>query len=270
MGNTQPFRFVFLVIFALLLAGCALQCSRNRVNIHELTSEEQLAYAKRLFEKRDYHEAKVSFTVVILNNPGSSLIEEAQFYLAESHFHLREYLLAIEEYSKLIRSLPQSEFVDDASYKIGMCYYELSPGYALDQEYTNKAIMQFQQFLEDFPDSEYRADVEQRILECRNKLAKKEFKAGELYRKMNYFRAAIVYFDAVIEIYYDTPFVDDALYWKGECHRRLREWEAAEETFQELLQKRPNSHWADSVEGKLKDVREKKEQGDQEQEDSNL
>jgi outer membrane protein assembly factor BamD len=250
-------RVVVGFLFVILASVCVsfMGCHRERVNLREMTPDEQFEYAKRIFDKKDYDKAKIQFSIVVMNNPGGLIIEKAQFYLAESYFFLKEYILAVEEYEKLIRSFPQSSFVDDASYKIGMCYYELAPGYALDQEYTLKAISRFQQFVEDYPDSDLRQEVEKRSMECRTKLAKKEFKAGELYRKTSYYSAAIISFDAVLEKYYDTEYADGALYWKGECHRRLKKWAEAEKSFQELTTKYAQSKWIHKAEGKLEDVR---------------
>lgn len=243
------------LLIVLMMGSVIIGCSKEKVNFATLTPDEQLAYAKSRFEKRDYYGAKMNFTVIVLNNPGSRLIEEAQYYLGESHFELKEYLLAIEEYEKLIRSLPQSEFVDDASYKVALSYYMLSPNYGHDQDYTNKAIFHFQQFLEDYTNSEHRPDGQAKLEELREKLAKKEFKAGDLYRKMGYYRAAIVYYQGVLDAYYDSSYIDDALYWKGECHKRIGEWEESIKSYEDLMGKHPDSLWISNAEIKLKEVR---------------
>lgn len=255
----RPSTVVTLIMFLVIAIIGLFGCYGKKVNLSEMTPEEQFAYAKRFFDRKNYYNAKMQFTIVVLNNPGNRIIGKAQFYLAESYYHLKEYVMAVGEYEKLIRSLASSEYVDDATYKIGMCYYKLAPGYGLDQEYTNKAILQFQLFLEEFPNSDLKEQVENKLSECRNKLAKKEFKTGELYRKMGYLRAAIISFDSVLEKYYDTPFSDDALYWKGEMHRRLGELPEAREAFHDLILKYPQSSWVlkakmkfDEIENQLK------------------
>ncbi|MFH1942869.1 MAG: outer membrane protein assembly factor BamD [bacterium] len=255
MENIRRVVVRFLLVILASVSVSFVGCHRERVNLREMTPDEQFEYAKRIFDKKDYDKAKLQFSIVVMNNPGGLIIEKAQFYLAESYFFLKEYILAVEEYEKLIRSFPQSSFVDDAYYKIGMCYYELSPSSALDQEYTLKAISRFQLFLEDYPDSDLRPEVEKRLMECRTKLAKKEYKSGELYRKMSYYSAAIISFNEVLEKYYDTEYADDALYWKGECHRRLKNWAEAEKAFQELATRYAQSKWVQKTEGKLQEVR---------------
>lgn len=250
-------RWIFSLLPVILLILLSTACNKQTINLRELAPEDQFEEAKHIFDKRDYYKAKMQFTLIVLNNPGHRIIEQAQFYLAESHFNLKEYIQAISEYEKLIRSMPQSQFVDNARYKVGLCYYELSPMYALDQEYTEKAIQQFQLFMEEYPNSDMRPEVEKKMQEARAKLAKKQYKTGELYRKMGYYQAAVISYDYVLDEYYDTPFSDDALYWKGECSTKLMEWNDAVQSFASLIEKHPDSSYVDSARGKLSEARKK-------------
>jgi outer membrane protein assembly factor BamD len=247
-------RRVLLICLPVFLWGTLWTGCSSGSRLKSITPQDQFAAAKAVFDREDYFKAKNLFTVLVLNSPAGGTFERAQFYLAESEYGLKEFIEAIAEYEKLIKSMPGSEFVDDARYKIGMCYYKLAPGYALDQDYTFKAISQFQQFLDDHPDSEWRPEVERRLTDCRNKLAKKEFKTGELYIKMRYERAALISFDAVLELYRDSDFADDALFWKGETHRRLGEIEAADLAFRSLLVSYPQSPFVSKASSRLKDM----------------
>ena len=259
MQHCRKIRFIYLMVVIMFILASFFGCNKEVVNVGTMTPDEQFVYAKTKFDKKDYTKAKMHFLLVVMNNPGNIIIEKAQFYLAESYFYLKEYILAVEEYEKLIRSLPQSPFVDNARYKIGFCYYKLSPGYTLDQEYTYKAISQFQYFLEEFPDSELKPEVERLLVECRNKLAKKRFKTGELYRKMGYYKAAIISFDALIETFYDTEFADDSLFWKGKCHYKMGQLSEAEKSFEDLISKYKQSKWINKAEKELEDIKKKKE-----------
>ncbi|OFY66347.1 MAG: hypothetical protein A2Y71_15915 [Bacteroidetes bacterium RBG_13_42_15] len=245
---------VKIILNMLILQLLLIACHKQQVNLREMSPEEQLEYAMKFFEKKDYQKAKMQLTIVVLNNPGSGIIEKAQFFLGESYFNSKEYILAIEEYEKLLRSLPQSPYVDDARFKVGMCYYKLSPGYALDQEYTIKAITQFQYFLEEFSNSDLKPQVEEKLLECRNKLAKKKFKSGELYRKMGYYRSALIPFDGVLSNYTDTDYADDALYWKGECLRKLGEMEESKKAFLDLLNNYDKSEFVNRAIEKIQEL----------------
>ncbi len=248
-------KFFVYIFFFTMLAGIS-GCRRELVNFQEMAPEEQFLYAKKFFDKKDYYNAKLQFTRVVMNNSGNPIIEKAQFYLGESYFYNEEYILAIEEFKKLVSSMPQSELADDAVFKIARSYDELSPKYALDQEYTNKAISQYQLFLEEYPNSEFAVEARRRLHALRNRLGMKEFKVGELYRKMGYQRAALISYQTVIDEFYDTDMIDDALYRKGECHISMGDLEDAEKTFQELLTKFPESKYREKAESRLRSIQE--------------
>jgi outer membrane protein assembly factor BamD len=229
-------------------------CGGHSINPARLSPEEQFEYAKKLFDREKFEDAKLQFSIIVLNNSGNRIIEKAQFYLAESYYGLKDYITASSEYEKLIRSMPQSSFVDDAAYKIGLCYLELAPSYGLDQEYTLKANEQFERFLEDYPDSELKTEAAARLAEVRNTLAKKEFKTGELYYKLRYDKAALISFDAVLATYPDTEWADDALFYKGESHRRLHEWEKARQAYETVMTKYRSGPFGSRAEQKLKEM----------------
>ncbi len=239
----------FLLFAVLFVASCAT--TKHKVL---MTPEARLKHAIELFNKGHYLDAKTELTIIVLNYPGSSVVDEAQYYLAESHFKLKEYILAAAEYEKLIRNYPDSKYADKARYKIGLCYYELSPNYGLDQKYTLKAIDEFQRFLEDYPNSPLKKDVQEKLKKCREKLAKKDYKAAELYRKMSEWRAAEIYYRSVEEKYYDTSFGSKALFWIGESQFHQGKWEDARATFQGYLNKFPKGEYAKRAERRLRQI----------------
>ena len=236
-GLRKMIKFVILLI---LLTSIA--CSSHKF-ASNMAMDERFEVAMKLLEKGDYLGAKTQFTILVLNYPGTQIADKAQFYLAESHFGLKEYIIAASEYEKLGRNYPQSDLVDDAQYKIGLSYYKLSPGYALDQNYTIQAVKEFQTFLEEFPTSDIRPKVEELLTTSRNKLAKKEFKAANLYRKMGHYNAAIIYFNEFLKVYYDTDFAEEALFRKGESLNKVENWEEAQKTFEEFVKKYPDSKY---------------------------
>jgi len=235
-------RLISAVIVVMIFLGFG--CSGKKINYAELTPEQQLEAAKKLFNREKYYAAQEQFRMIVLRNPGNVIVDQAQYYLAESYFYEGKYIMAIEEYEKLIRSLPNSPYIDDAYYKVGLCYYELSPGYALDQEYTYKAISQFESFLARYPDSQLRKQVLEKLQDCHNKLARKVYKTGELYRKMNYLRAAVISYKDVVDEYSDSEFVPNSLYWIVKCNIEMDNIEEAQEYYNKLKSSYSNTVWA--------------------------
>ncbi|MFQ5602017.1 MAG: outer membrane protein assembly factor BamD [bacterium] len=230
--------FYLCLIFLFILTSC--HSYKIKTNI---SADERFELAKTMFKNKDYFDAKTQFKILTLNNPGAKYIDEAQYFLGECHFNMKEYILAADEYNRLLRKYPRSQWIDDAQFKIAFCDFKLSPKPSLDQKYTLEAVENFQRFLEDFPDSELRPEAEKMLKMCRTKLAEKDFKTGELYRKLSDHYAALVYFNSVLESYYDTKFAQAALFWKGESLYKLDRKTEAAEVFKEFIQKYTRSKY---------------------------
>lgn len=183
------------------LAGCG-GSDVTRV----MTVEERFAHAKALFDDEDYLDAINEFTIITLQFQGSAFAPDAQYHIGECRFQRGEYLLAAFEYSVVKRNYAASPRVPDAQYKIGLSYYNLSPKSSLDQQYTKRAIDEFQAFIEYSPGHPNAPDADMKIRELTTRLAKKQFDTARLYRTMEYYRAALFYYDDVIEKFHDTEF----------------------------------------------------------------
>lgn len=233
-------RFILCRLIALNLAIALFACGGNKTRPN-LTTDERFAYATKLFKDKDYFDARTQFRIIILNAPGSTIVDQAQFYLAECHFNMDEYIIAASEYEKLVRLYPRSAFLDDAQYKIALSYDKLSPKADLDQKYTYKAIEEYQRFMEEFSASELAEEAQKRLSALRNKLAKKEFNTGNLYRKLTQYEAAIYSFDDVLNRFYDSQYAEPALFYKGECLFKLQRWNEAKAALEQFVQKFPRS-----------------------------
>jgi len=201
----------------LLISGALLLviwgCSSSR-DLSDLTADERLASAIKLYEDEDFEDAATEFEALLLQYPGNSIVDDAQYYLGMCKFQREEYILSAFEFSKLIKNMPASEFVADAQFMLAESYYELSPDFTLDQNYTKKAIEEYQAFVDFFPLNQRVAEAERKISELNDKLGRKEYSIAVIYEKMEYYTASLKYYDAVVEIYHDTQYAPMALYRK--------------------------------------------------------
>lgn len=225
----------------------AVSC-RSSGEIQTLSAKERFELGKQKFDDGDYLEAMDDFTAVTLQYPGSDVADDAQFFLAECRFRRGEFLLAAYEYETLRRNMPSSPFDAKAQYMIGLSYYSLSPKSPLDQDYTRKAIDAFQAFLEYFPTHELAPDGEGKIRELTNRLARKDYDTAVLYMKMENFKAATFYFDAVIDKYHDTEYAERAHFGKIEALVARRRFEEARVEIDRFQVRYPNSEFRDGVE----------------------
>jgi outer membrane protein assembly factor BamD len=218
------------------LAGCG-----STEKATNLPVDERFKHAKALFDDENYLEAINEFTAITLQFPGSGYADGAQFYLGECRFMRHEFLLATFEYSLVKKNFPASPYVPKAQYKLALSYYYLSPRSNLDQEYTKKAIDEFQSFVEYYPADEHAVDAEEKIKELTTRLAKKQYDTARLYQTMEYYKAAIIYFDDVIEKYHDTEYAPPAYLGKVEVLITRRKFDDANTELNKFFQHYPNS-----------------------------
>ena len=248
-------RLLTVLLLFILIFGCV--GTRPQPN---WTASQYFHYAMELFTDGDYYEAANEFTVIVLRYPGSVVSDSAQFYLAESHFFMGEYIIAAAEYEKLINSMARSPLVPQAQFRLAESYFELSPRPSLDQEYTHKAIREFQNFIEEFPTHPLREEAEKKISILRSKLAEKKYLSAEIYRKMRKFRAAIIYYDLVLERYYDTEWADDAMYGKILTYVENEDYNAARLEIYKFQQQFPNSEYIEEVNTYMQELPAEEEQ----------
>jgi outer membrane protein assembly factor BamD len=249
----------FLFVLAAFVSGCG-----SSEPTEQLSAEKRFTVGMRLFNNGDYLEAIEEFRIVTLQFQGSTVADAAQYYLAECRLMREEYILAAYEYDQLVRTMPSSPYVSKARYKRAMCYYRLSPQSYLDQMYTRKAIDEFQSYIEYNPTDSLVHDAETKIMEMNTKLAEKDYNDGIIYMRMDFYRAASVYFDDVIERYHDTPYAELAQLKKAEALSERKKHTDAMSELELFYKKYPNSQHkneADELLSKIKQrIAESKEQ----------
>jgi outer membrane protein assembly factor BamD len=234
--------FVFSIV-PILFWSCS-----SSIDTANLSAEERYNYALNLFNDEDYEEALKEFQAIVLQFPGNAAVDDAQYYMALSRYNKDEYILAAYEFSKLIKNMSASEWVDEAQLMLAECYYNISPNYTLDQTYTKKAIEEYQAFIDFFPTNPKVPDAEKKIDELNEKLARKEYNTAYIYEKLEYYKAALLSYDNVIETYHDTKYAPLAMYDKiNLLIRRGRNEEALAE-IGKFLERYPKDSKTEDVE----------------------
>jgi len=201
--------FILLSLLGLLIWGCS-----SSADLTEVTPEEHLQNAIKLYVNEDYEDAVREFEAILLQYAGSSIIDDAQYYVGMTRYQRGEYIIAAYEFSKLLKNIPASPFVPDAQFMLAECYYALSPDFNLDQSYTTKAIQEYQAFIDFFPLNEKVHQAETKINELNTKLARKNITIANIYEKLSYYTASLEYYEYVVETYHDTEYAPQALYRK--------------------------------------------------------
>jgi outer membrane protein assembly factor BamD len=94
---------------------------------------------------------------------------------------MKDYSTASEYFKTYYTTYPKGEYAELARFYSAYGLYLDSPDARLDQSDTYKAMQQFQDFMELYPQSERKDDAQNALFELQEKLALKELLAVRLY-----------------------------------------------------------------------------------------
>lgn len=245
---------------AVLLSACA-GSGRLRYD----TPEEAFNKGLAEFEDGDFERATEYLQGVFDFGRTHQWAADAQLLLARAYRQNEEFLLAANEYTRFTQIYRSDPRIPDAEYELAMTYYDRSPHYRLDQTDTERAIVQFQLFIERYGSNPLVADAQSRITELRGKLAQKQIHTAQLYERREYYNAAAVSYEAAFDRFYDTEYADDALLGAMNAYyeyallsiqvRQKERLEKAEENYDRLIQIFPDSPLVKEAEAIYTDVR---------------
>lgn len=200
-----------LAVAILALGHCASSKS-SRLQGADAYFEE----GRESLEHKRCVEAVEKFQRLVNNFPGSPRVPDAQYYLAEAYFCSEDYVNAVFEYQRLLDTYPSSEWLDEAQFKIAESYFKQVRRPELDQKETREALNYFRFFIEDNPGSPLVEVAQERVVECRSRLAQKQYLSGRLYQHQGHLEAARMAYEEVVRDYPDTPWYYHSLLQLGE------------------------------------------------------
>jgi outer membrane protein assembly factor BamD len=235
-------KFIFSSLLYIILSVFIYSCSSSEgSDIKTDDPEQAFRIAKRKFDDKDYLEAIDDFSLIKIKFPGTSVSDKAQFYLADSYYHRDEYILAAYEYESMLKNYPLSPLLPETRYKLGLCYYNLSPKYSLDQEFSRYAIEELELYIELYPEDKHVRDAEKKLNELKDKLAYKNYRTGILYMKMDDYKAAALYFKSVYEEYVDSDWADDAMIGEADALINAKKNDEAKKVLERFYKLFPKS-----------------------------
>ncbi len=232
-------RVSFLIIIPISAYIFMFSCSRGGLKEQE-APRDQYDKAMELYDKGKFFKAQAQFQRLIYSFPGQTFIDTAQYYLGMSLFNMENYPEAVGEFMRLLTTYPVSPFADDAQFQLGMCHYEQSPRYSRDPDETFRAIDEFTEFLNRYPQSPLIPDARDRLNQMYEKLARKLFKNGELYLKLDDYEPALLYFDMIRDNYSGTEWAKYALFYSGVAQMKSGRESDALQTFQDFVMAFPD------------------------------
>lgn len=193
-----------LLVFGLIFSTVSCKSSYEKIRTSG-DADLLLKTAFDYYEKEQYQRAQTLFELVLTNIRGKAEAEKANFQYAYTHYHLKQYVLSAYYFKTFANTFTNSTFREEASFMSAYSNYQQSPTYRLDQSDSQKAIEEFQIFVNLFPESK-RVEESNRLIDIlRRKLEEKAFAEGELYYNLRQYQSSVISFDNLLRDYPESP-----------------------------------------------------------------
>ena len=149
--------------------------------------------------------AQKMFEEIVKNAPYSKEAPLAQFNIGMALEKQGQYADAIAAYQLAVDKYPNDDVAGDAQYQIGYVQMHLVENGSNDQAARVKARDAFEDFTVRYPQSEKLPQARENIGKLSGTSLKKNLEVARFYEKTNNLKAAVIYYNDVIQSGKDTP-----------------------------------------------------------------
>lgn len=244
-----------------LLSSCGTEAQlRKRMNnyVKKGTIEEKDSAAYYFYKNESYEKAAFMFEELMSLRRGDPRSADYLYHFAYCKFNQKLFISSSFYFEQYTQQYPSGEKFEECAFMVAYSYYLQSDPYFLDQEYTNKALNQFQAFVNIFPASEKVAEANEIMAELRERLAHKAFEQANLYLKIGNYKAGVEAFKNLIRQYPDSRYREEAQFLLVKCavelaevsviSKRRNRYLDAVDYHQEFIDRFPNSTFAKEAE----------------------
>lgn len=166
------------------------------------------------YNKKDFYRSAVLFEQILPIVRGLPEGEKVEFYLAYCQYNEKTYLLASNQFKTFFETYGRSTLAEEAHFMYAYSLYASSPAQNLDQHSSIEAMNAMQNFLNQYPGSQFSDKAAEVISTSQVKLERKGFENAKQYLKLKYYQAAIIAFDNFKKNFPDSRFMEEIYYMK--------------------------------------------------------
>ena len=152
-------------------------------------------------ENRKWFTAREYFRRLVDGYPQSAHRENAKLGIGDTYIgedSIESNILAINEFREFLTFFPVSRRADYAQYRIGLAYSRQMLSPQRDQTATRDTIRELETFLQRFPTSPLRPEVEALERAARDRLSQSEYEIGYFYARFNVCAGAVDRFRGIL------------------------------------------------------------------------
>jgi len=243
-------RLLLILVASALLPATA--CSLRQ----KPTGQDFYAQGQLDFAQKEYKAAIENYQHVIDQFPFSPYAEDAEMKIGLAYYQQKDYAEAIGALDDFQRMHPTSQNLELVTYYIGMSYYDQMGREDQDQTKTEQALKRFQELEQRFPEGSFAELAHEKVVVCREMLARNEMVVGNYYYKRANFRAAESRFAELMQKYPDTPVAPDALFELGISLEKEGKKYSAAQAFTAVEKHFPDSGYAKRAAAELRKLHE--------------
>ena len=225
------------------LSNCSSNNDINESKENFESAENLYREARLHFDKQEYVLAVDIYNEIEKNYPLSNEAIQSQIMNAFIEYISLNYDEAIFKLNKIIKKYPSYKDIDYVYYMKAVCYYEQINDEELDDDNNVKALENFNQIINRFPNSKYAKDSYQKITLINENVAAKHMNIGLFYLKNKKYLASMNRYKIVVEKYSQTKFTPEALHRLVEIYFKLGMSAEAEKTASVIGYNYPKSKW---------------------------
>ena len=216
-----------------------------------------------MLAKKNWLTAREYFRRLVDSYPQSRYRADAKLGMGDSYLgegRIESYILGANEFREFLQFFPTSPRADYAVYRLGYAQFKQMLKPQRDQTATHEAIRELKRFLDSFPDSKYRPEVEQLYRQARDRLSESEYNVGLLYYRIRNPIGALGRFTELLQSDPEYSKRDAVYYYLAETYVKLGSVPEAVPIFDRLLKEFPKSDYRKKAEKRLAELKKAAEE----------
>lgn len=184
-------RILKSAIALLIVTVSLISCSDYNKIVKGDDYQRKFETANELYDSKQYLRSVTLYEQIYQRMPKTGEGELAYFRIGKSYYEVEDYYMAGYYLGSFTQRFPFSPKAQEALFLSAMCSVNNSPEPSLDQNETELAINNLQQFINTYPESNLVDSCNKIMDKLRLKLEIKDYDAVKLYAKTENYRAAV-------------------------------------------------------------------------------
>jgi len=199
-----------------------------------------------LLAKKNWITAREYFKRLVDGYPQSPLRSDAKLGVADSYLgeaRTESLILAVNEFREYLQYFPTSDRADYAQYRLALAQSKQMLVSERDQTATLDTLNEVKHFIDTYPDSKYRPEVDKLYRQARDRLSEAEFNVGRLYYRGHWYPGAVARFGTLLK---DDPGYtkkDEVYFYMANAFLKAGAGPQAEPMLQRLIDEYPKSKY---------------------------